>query len=70
MSTSVQTLWNLGFLVHYQSEGCQAVFGLHPFLMYTQHGKVTQGTGVETESLLKGEHLHLLFAAKIAAKLS
>lgn len=28
--------------------------------MYGQNGKVTQGIGVETESLLKDERLHLL----------
>ncbi|KAI1235361.1 Asc-type amino acid transporter 1, partial [Lamprotornis superbus] len=47
-----------------QFEECHAVFGFHPFFVYGQNGKVTQGIGVKTESLLKVEHLHLLFAAK------
>lgn len=31
---SAETRCNIGFPVHYQSEGCHAMFGLYPFFMY------------------------------------
>lgn len=54
--SSAETCCDIQFLVHSQFEGCHAVFGLRPSFMDGQNGKVTQGIGVETESLLKNEH--------------